>query len=124
MGYYSEIAFVMDKEAHEDFLSAIAKLDDTPRTEVLNLLGMFTKKRYPDGAILYHHPLLKWYVEDFPSVAFVDEFLNDLPERKYRYITIGAEFDDVGEQGCYNIKTGDMYMERRVVIPKGGRKCS
>lgn len=124
MGYYSEVAFVLEKEAHKDFLAAIEKLNDTLREEVLGLLRIFAKRRYSDGSILYHHTLLKWYVVEFPDVAFVDEFLSSLPDDKYRYITIGEEFDDVGEQGCFHIKDGDMYMERRVVIPKGGRKCS
>ena len=124
MGYYSEVAFMLDSELHNDFLAAIDKLEDPLRGNVRELLGMFTKRRYQGGFVLYHTQLIKWYITEFPDVKFVDDWLNDQDYHRYQYITIGEEFDDVGEVGFMSDAPDNMYVERRIVVPKGGRKCS
>lgn len=127
MGYHSEVAFMLSAEAHEQFENEIEAIEDeTLKKDVKNTLKCFTKRRYTGGVMLYHCNLIKWYIDSFDSVTFIDEFIINLDDRDYAYVIIGDDYDDVRHDGGLYLPDSyeSIFPQRRVSIPKGGRKCS
>ena len=128
MGYRSEVAFLLKKEAHDRLLADIESIDDEDlRDEVRDLLKSFTVRRYKSGAVLYHGDWFKWYTEEYADVGFIHQWLYAQPPQDYRYVTIGEEYDDIGNTGDFFLETpqyDSIDVVRSIHIPKGGRKCS
>ena len=119
MGYYSEVAFCLNKEAHDKMLAALEAQDEVIKPQVLALLEEARKLNY-DGDILYHWGDVKWY-NSYPCVGFIEKFLDeltddyDIPEQ-YKLMRVGEELRDNEERGSYDDNPFDAQVGRSIIF--------
>lgn len=95
MGYYSDVALVLAPSAVKKLKKAIANVGEG--SDKLNFI------KYPnehltdyDGNELYYWESVKWY-EEFPETQFMEEFMNSLDSKEYRFLRVGESEGDTDE---------------------------
>jgi hypothetical protein len=103
MGYLSEVAIVIDKSVHDEFLKYLtAKVLEKGDTE-FNPFSVLdsAEKRETEGAILFYWRWIKWYSETDAEIAAIMDALRRLDEEYYRYVRIGQELGDFEDEGYF-----------------------
>ena len=67
------------------------------------------------GAVVFLWEGEKWY-DEFDEIAFVDEFMDNLPHEDFLFIRIGEDYDDIETRGSFRGKPFGMYVERKIVV--------
>ena len=115
MGYRSQVELAISPEAAPAFLALCAKNPEV--MELCQGADDFTSGYEQPGDYLIHWSSLKWYVESYPDIAALDDFIrmmdmNDLspygektmPEGKdwqdcFKFIRLGEDNDDYDHLG-------------------------
>lgn len=111
MGYYSEVAFAIDKELytehkliHNDFPEIWEKDPDNV-------------DQNKDGYIVFYLGDIKWY-DDFPSIAEAVSFMDRLDynncQDRYGFLRLGEDFGDQEERG--DASKYDIYVNQYISI--------
>ena len=108
MGYYWEVALVLNEEAKELFDKHIDELDEDKKKDFNNFIEKKCEIYSIDGCYLYYWDYIKWF-KHIPEVEIVERFI-DLIESKvedelldYYFITIGESYNDVSIKGDFYI---------------------
>ena len=98
MGYRSEVALVLSKEA----AALLKKRLENAAEDERYLFDHADMHRIDadKGDELWQWNCLKWYPE-FCEVAFVNHFLNDLDPNDFLSIRVGESYDDIEVSGGY-----------------------
>jgi len=93
MGYYSDVALLLGREADGELRVALVKAPEDVR--------QLFKERAPEvdagtGLRLRHWEHVKWQDE---VAAFVDSFLATLDGGQYRFLRLGEAFGDLDDYG-------------------------
>ena len=98
MGYRSDVALVLSKEA----AALLKKRLEAATPDERYLLD--NPDRYEvDGKTeeaLWRWHYVKWY-EEFDEVAFIDNFLKELSDDDYLFVRLGENFDDIELRGDF-----------------------
>jgi len=93
MGYYSDVALLLDKESGEALRTALL---DAPIGVRKLLEGLEPQVDDKTGMTLYHWEQVKWQDE---VAEFVDAFIATLDDDQYRFIRLGERFGDLDDYG-------------------------
>lgn len=95
MGYYSEVALIIDEKIYESVDGHVIECLDA-----CFIKQDEKKERYPDRkGIVFLAKHTKWY-DDFEEVIIVDKFISTLDHKDYAFIRIGEDFDDIEIKGA------------------------
>ena len=119
MGYYSEVALCLNKNAHDKMLEKLETQDEDTKTHVQDLLKDAQKFVF-DGDTLYHWLWVKWY-DYFPCVGFIEKVLGELPDdyeatEQYKFMRVGEELEDNEERGSYYENPFDAEVGRSIIF--------
>ena len=98
MGYYSDVALALNKEANEKLTEGIKN----GLNELKTLFDELTEKKdinKETGSAIYYWENIKWYGDD---CEFVDKFIQTLPENSYHFMRLGEEYGDIYEHGEFH----------------------
>lgn len=106
MGYYSEVAIVIAKEAHEDFLNALVaetlkQQCTTGECDPAALLRCAEKEEYEES-VVYRWSSIKWYEYDDPDVEAIMNALKRINCSNYKFYRLGEEYGDFVERGSFD----------------------
>ena len=102
MGYNSEVALVVDKQAYSRLMAKAAKSVEATR-ELVEAIE--DDNHRGNGSVLFWFRWGKWY-SDYPIVQAIEEFMEEEDGRyddfeAYQFIRIGESSDDAVERGSY-----------------------
>jgi len=112
MGYRSEIALAISREALPHFLSVLAK-EPEARTMVFKHHDKLDRDYDGEGTLFVHWSDIKWY-DSFPEVQAINSFVEELDgdyldgfelsEGEYqgdhvRFVRLGEDMDDIDVKG-------------------------
>ena len=97
MGYYSEVALVLKKEANGKLLQAI-KSESEYVQELIEKWPERHEVNEKTGEILYSWNSIKWYGDE---CEFLNNFLKELDSEDYRFMRLGEEYGDIDEHGQF-----------------------
>ena len=106
MGYYSEVALVLDKEAKELFDRGVNRLDEIKKKEFIKFLDETCEIHTLDNCYLYYWNSIKWYAST-PEIATIKQIINILEVKgseellEFYYINIGEECNDITIAGDF-----------------------
>ena len=123
MGYYSDVALALTKNAHLKMTEQLSSKDENDKTrqEVERLLA-YAGKALSDantGAKCWLWREIKWYIDDpvyFPEVDFIEDLLAELDEEDFYFVRIGEESDDQEIRGIWWDNPFGMRLEREIVL--------
>jgi len=123
MGYRSEVGFCLAAPAQTKLESGLLKIrngkgraNDEERKLILELFRDATvRKDEASGDAAYHWPRLKWYAQ-YPDVAFVERFIEELTEDEYLFIRLGDDDDDIEIRGTFWGSPCGMALSRSIVF--------
>ena len=97
MGYRSEVALAVSKDAMAQFLTTLAK--SPPARQLCFEFSDEVVKDYEDeeGALLFKWTQIKWY-EGYEPMDALEAFVNE-NEEQTRLVRCGEEGDDTEEKG-------------------------
>ena len=113
MGYRSEVALAVSKQAMPHFLSVMAKEPEV-RTMIFKDHDTLEENYDGEGTLLVVWHSIKWYTA-YPEVKAIEDFLEacesdmlegfELPKGEFqgdhvRFVRIGEEFDDCETKGA------------------------
>jgi hypothetical protein len=101
MGYYSEVALVLDQKASRK-LNKMLKDAPEERSQFFELHCDCTKEDQKTGSKLFHWESIRWDEFDDEDVIFTDTFMNSLSEDQYCFIRIGEICTDIEERGTFS----------------------
>lgn len=116
MGYCSYVALcvspVGESDLMKEYSSAIAGLEPEEQDELTSLVMEPDQRLEIEGSVLRIWNATKWYVEDFASVKFIDNFVDEhfSDARLLRY---GENEDDAEITGGYDDNPFLIRIERR-----------
>lgn len=113
MGYYSEVALAMTKEAETKLKKKAKKsLAKDGVLALLNDAERYEKKDHDwKDCVLYHWRGLKWY-ERFADVSFMEKFVDSLNYDEYRMVRVGEDEGDVTEFG--GLRAFNVYSKTKI----------
>lgn len=118
MGYRSNVALALTKEAVQKLNVAITKADDEKSNAASQLLANPDKHLCDadTGAELWSWNAVKWYA-DYPDVAFVENFMAHIAgNENYHFIRIGEDWDDSEVSGYFLDNPFDLHLIREVAF--------
>jgi hypothetical protein len=118
MGYYSQVALCLSKEAYVEFEKELAKLDpQLPTTqeikEILETHPECTKEE--NGALFWYWSEIKWYDASF-EIGFIVNFLNKLDDDEYCLMRVGEDYTDIEVRGCFSIGIFNVQLFRSIEV--------
>jgi len=99
MGYLSDVALVVNKDAYSR-LMAIAAKDLQATRDIIEAIE--TKDYLEEGSMLFYWGATKWY-ENYDLPAIINDFIcneSDHGDADYQFIRLGENADDVEIFGC------------------------
>lgn len=99
MGYYSEVTITMKESDCKNFLALLQTGNDEvvrgARAVIQGVDEVLLKASTHGQAIItFHWSYIKWY-EDFASINFIMNYLNDID---HRFVRMGEEFGDIEDE--------------------------
>lgn len=116
MGYRSDVALTLTKEAVQKLNMAIANADNEKSKAASQLLANPDKHLCDadTGAELWSWNAGKWYA-DYPDVAFIENFIANIAgDDNYRFIRIGEDWDDDELEGYFLDNPFDLHLNREI----------
>ncbi|QTO39592.1 hypothetical protein [Desulfovibrio desulfuricans] len=104
MGYYSNVALCLTKNGMDQLKTALAEAEknNPGNFAAIKMLigGEPSKIDEGSGSVVFLWEGEKWY-DEFDEIAFVGEFMNNLPHEDFLFIRIGEDYDDIETRGSY-----------------------
>ena len=122
MGYYSDVALVLSKEAHEKLKEAVKEASGDVRT----LFNKYRERLAVDqktGSAMYYWEGIKWYSTD-PEFQFLENFLDGLEDGQCRFLRLGEDFGDLEEYGSFHDNPFEPRVTARIAFNKIGEVYS
>lgn len=113
MGYRSNVALCLDKPAL-NVLENRLDLDPVAKSAFQELTSC--ADHFTDAATsneMWYWRDIKWYA-DYPEIAFLNQFLDELDYLEYYFIRIGDDVDDTEIRGNYWENPFDLYVSRKI----------
>ena len=98
MGYRSEVALVLSKEAAALLKKRLEAATPDERYLLDNPDRYEVDSKTEEALWRWHY--VKWY-EEFAEVAFINSFLQELEPSNYLFIRVGETYDDIEIRGDY-----------------------
>ncbi len=98
MGYYSDVALALSKHGSTLLKKRLGTVVGDER--IMFDHADLHKVDAATGQELWRWDSVKWY-EDFPDVAFIHGFLEDLDEQHYLFVRVGEECGDIETRGNF-----------------------
>ena len=117
MGYRSEVGLALTKDGVEVLERKLASPE--LRQEIRELIREFFDnadkhaKEEKRGQEAWYWDYRKWYTE-FPEVAFLEQLISELPDKDFRFIRIGEDYDDTEVRGGFWENPFDMELGRYI----------
>ena len=99
MGYRSEVALVLSKEAAALLKKRLEAATPDER-DLIDNPDRYEVDSKTEQALWRWH-VVKWYAETFAEVAFIDNFLKELSDDDYLFIRLGENYDDIEIRGDF-----------------------
>mgnify|MGYP000550095937 CR=1 FL=1 len=119
MGYYSDVALCLTKNGMGQLKSALvqAERNNPENFAAIKMLiaGEPSKIDEGSGSVVFLWEGEKWY-DEFDEIAFVGEFMNNLPHEDFLFIRLGEDYDDIETRGSFCGKPFGMYVERKIAF--------
>ena len=119
MGYYSDVALCLTKNGMDQLKTALAEAErnkpDSFAAIKMLIGGEPSKIDEGSGSVVFLWEGEKWY-DEFDEIAFVGEFMNNLPHEDFLFIRIGEDYDDIETRGSFCGKPFGMYVERKIAF--------
>jgi len=126
MGYRSEVALCMNKDAvaiFQEKLKLCATVNPELHKAVVKYLNIAKRREDKDtGDVLYNWEWTKWYGAAFaklnmgyPEVEEIELIISELPDPTYKFIRIGEEFEDITVDGEYENNAFHLAVARQIV---------
>ena len=115
MGYRSEVALVLSKEACDAFKKARQKASKAVKMDLEMLFRSSKCYTYTNGDYLLYWAWIKWYSE-FLSIGFIEDFLKTINTDTYLLAIIGEELDDIMYKGSNYSNPFDMSISRAITF--------
>lgn len=119
MGYYSDVALCLTKNCMGQLKAALAeaeRINPVDFAAIKMLIGGEPSKiDESTGAVVFLWKGEKWY-DEFAEVAFVEAFMDSLPDEDFLFIRLGEDYDDIETRGSFRGKPFGAYVERKIVV--------
>lgn len=116
MGYRSDVAIALAKEAVQKLKIALTNADEDKSKAARRLLAHPDKHLCDSdtGAELWSWQAVKWYA-DYPDVSFIENFIaNTAGYDNYRFVRIGEDWDDAEVEGGFHDNPFDLQIIRGI----------
>lgn len=104
MGYYSNVALCLTKNGMDQLKTALAEAEknNPDNFAAIKILIGDEPSRTDEstGAVVFLWEGERWYNE-FDEIAFVEEFMDNLPREDFLFIHLGEDYDDIETRGSY-----------------------
>ena len=119
MGYYSNVALCLTKNGMDQLKTALAEAEknNPGNFAAIKMLigGEPSKIDEGSGSVVFLWEGERWYNE-FDEIAFVEEFMDNLPHEDFLFIRLGEDYDDIETRGSFRGKPFGTYVERKIVV--------
>lgn len=108
--YRHEVLIMLPLDEEKTFLDAVSKLPEDVKIRVEEVLECFDRiADESQGIAIYQAEDIQWdeFGDDGEVPSFIESWLIDLGEDRYRFVRIGDDFDDVDVHGT--LQTGKYY---------------
>ena len=116
MGYYSQVALLLSREADGELRVALVKAPEDVRQL---FKGQPPEVDAKTGLRLRHWEHVNWQEE---VAAFMDSFLASLDDDQYRFLRLGETFGDLDDSGGIYDSPFGLEVVARIEFRKGGRQ--
>ena len=117
MGYYSDVALCLTKNGMDQLKTALAEAErnkpDSFAAIKMLIGGEPSKIDEGSGSVVFLWEGEKWY-DEFDEIAFVGEFMNNLPHEDFLFIRIGEDYDDIETRGSYRCNPQRVRITREI----------
>ena len=123
MGYYLEVALVLNEEAKELFDKHIDELDEDKKKDFNTFIERKCKIYSIDGCYLYYWDYIKWF-KHIPEVEIVEKFISTLENEsdegllEFYFITVGENYNDVTIKGDFYINPFNVEVLQQIRFDK------
>lgn len=104
MGYYSNVALCLTKNGMDQLKTVLAEAEknNPDNFAAIKILIGDEPSRTDErtGAVVFLWEGERWYNE-FDEIAFVEEFMDNLPHEDFLFIRLGEDYDDIETRGSY-----------------------
>ena len=104
MGYYSDVALCLTKNGMDQLKTALAEAERNKPDSfaAIKILIGDEPSRTDErtGAVVFLWEGERWY-DEFDEIAFVEEFMDNLPHEDFLFIRLGEDYDDIETRGSY-----------------------
>ena len=117
MGYYSDVALCLTKNGMDQLKTALAEAEKNNHgnfAAIKMLIGGEPNKiDEGSGSVVFLWEGEKWY-DEFDEIAFVGEFMDNLPHEEFLFIRIGEDYDDIETHGSYQCNPQRVRITRKI----------
>ncbi|MBR5574340.1 MAG: hypothetical protein IKW35_07600 [Paludibacteraceae bacterium] len=107
MGYYSDVALVLDANAVKSFDKFIEEDND-----LKSLLDIATITREKEGCRMYVWVDIKWYGRN--EISLLEDWLENIKESQFVFHIIGEDLEDVCTDGTFWCNPFECQIIRRI----------
>ena len=104
MGYYSDVALCLTKNGMDQLKTALAEAEKNNPDNFAAIIILIgdepSRTDESTGAVVFLWEGERWYGE-FDEIAFVEEFMDNLPHEDFLFIRSGEDYDDIETRGSY-----------------------
>ncbi len=117
MGYYFDVALCLTKNGMDQLKTALAEAEknNPGNFAAIKMLigGEPSKIDEGSGSVVFLWEGEKWY-DEFDEIAFVGEFMDNLPHEEFLFIRIGEDYDDIETRGSYRCNPQRVRITREI----------
>ena len=117
MGYYSDVALCLTKNGMDQLKTSLAEAEknNPDNFAAIKMLigGEPNKIDEGSGSVVFLWEGEKWY-DEFDEIAFVGEFMNNLPHEDFLFIRLGKDYDDIETRGNYRCNPQLVRITRKI----------
>lgn len=118
MGYLSDACLCLKKDAIGNFISSLGNYSPTELRTIDNFFARSKSFTHQEsGDKLWHWHDVKWD-SDIAEVAFVESFMDALPNTDYLFIRVGDDMEDNEVKGWYFQNPFEMSLHRTIEFAK------
>jgi len=114
MGYRSDVAIALTKEANSKLYSEMSNIKNKELKEIVeNLLKQGYKATSKNnGEVLYLFESTKWYYELYDETEYIHNTIRKLPLKQYLYIIMGEDLCDTHIYGDFYDNSFNLELNR------------
>ncbi|MDD3684153.1 hypothetical protein [Desulfovibrio desulfuricans] len=118
MGYYSNVALCLTKNGMDQLKTVLAEAEknNPDNFAAIKILIGDEPSRTDErtGAVVFLWEGERWYNE-FDEIAFVEEFMDNLPHEDFLFIRLGEDYDDIETRGNFCGTPFNISVERKII---------